>query len=105
MKQVRAVIVVAAALGLRAAAFAAGTAPRDYPVKPVPFTAVHFNDAFWRPRIEVNRTVTIPFAFKKCEETKRIYHFERAAAVLKGEALEVVLPPEWSAGIQEWKVR
>ncbi len=32
--------------------------PRDYPVQPVPFTAVHVDDAFWRPRIEVNRTVT-----------------------------------------------
>jgi len=41
------------------------TAARDYPVKPVPFTAVHFTDAFWLPRIEVNRTVTIPFAFAK----------------------------------------
>src|SRR6266508_1113410 len=58
--------------------------PRDYPVKPVPFTAVHFNDVFWAPRIEINRTVTIPFAFEKCEETKRVYHFERAAAALRG---------------------
>src|SRR3989442_3184459 len=58
---------------------------RDYPVKPVPFTAVHFNDAFWAPRIEINRTLTIPFAFEKCEETKRIGHLERAAAALKGE--------------------
>lgn len=58
---------------------------RDYPVKPVPFTAVHFNDVFWAPRIEINRTVTIPFAFQKDEETKRVYNFERAAAVLRGE--------------------
>jgi hypothetical protein len=28
---------------------AAADVPRDYPVKPVPFTAVHFTDAFWRP--------------------------------------------------------
>jgi DUF1680 family protein len=69
------------------------TAPRDYPVQPVPFTAVHFNDAFWLPRIEVNRTVTIPFAFEKCEESKRVYHFERAAAVLRGETLEDKSPP------------
>ena len=59
--------------------------PRDYPVKPVPFTSVHFNDAFWAPRLEVNRKVTIPFAFRKDEETKRIYNFERAAAALRGE--------------------
>ncbi len=67
--------------------------PRDYPVKPVPFTAVHFNDLFWAKRIEINRTVTIPFAFEKCEETKRIYHFERAAAALRGEQLQDKSPP------------
>ncbi|HEY7182894.1 MAG TPA: beta-L-arabinofuranosidase domain-containing protein, partial [Blastocatellia bacterium] len=67
--------------------------PRDYPVKPVPFTAVHFNDVFWAPRIEINRTVTIPFAFDKCEETKRIYNFERAAAALRGEQLQDKNPP------------
>ena len=38
----------------------AQTAPlRDYPVKPVPFTAVHVNDTFWAPKIETNRTITI----------------------------------------------
>jgi DUF1680 family protein len=66
---------------------------RDYPVKPVPFTAVHFNDAFWAPRIEINRTVTIPFAFQKDEETGRIHNFERAAAALKGEELTDKKPP------------
>ena len=67
--------------------------PRDYPVKPVPFTSVHFTDTFWAPRLETNRKVTIPFAFKKDEETKRIYHFERAAAVLRGETLTDKTPP------------
>jgi DUF1680 family protein len=67
--------------------------PRDYPVKPVPFSSVHFNDAFWLPRIEINRTVTIPFAFQKDEETKRFYHFERAAAVLRGEEIQDKTPP------------
>ncbi|HEY7509513.1 MAG TPA: glycoside hydrolase family 127 protein, partial [Vicinamibacteria bacterium] len=74
-------------------AAAAVKAARDYPVQPVPFTAVHFEDAFWRPRIEVNRTVTVPFAFQKSEETKRVYHFERAAAVLRGEPLADKAPP------------
>jgi DUF1680 family protein len=67
--------------------------PRDYPVKPVPFTSVHFTDAFWAPRLEINRKVTIPFAFKKDEDTKRIYNFERAAAVLRGETLTDKAPP------------
>jgi uncharacterized protein len=66
---------------------------RDYPVKPVPFTAVHFNDSFWAPRIEINRTVTIPFAFQKDEETGRVHNFERAAAVLRGEDLADRKPP------------
>jgi len=85
---------VVATSGLRAESRDAGLkTPRDYPVQPVPFTAVHFTDAFWLPRIEVNRAVTIPFAFEKCEETKRIYHFERAAAALRGEALADKSPP------------
>jgi len=86
-------VAVAPAAVLRGADDTSGRAPRDYPVQPVPFTAVHFADEFWLPRIEVNRTVTIPFAFEKCEETKRVYHFERAAAVLRGEELEDKSPP------------
>ncbi len=60
---------------------------KDYPVRPVPFTAVHFNDVFWAPRIETNRKVTIPFAFEKCEQTGRVDNFERAAKALRGETL------------------
>src|SRR5262245_31125585 len=67
--------------------------PRDYPVKPVPFTSVHFTDAFWAPRLRLNHKVTIPFAFKKDEETKRIYNFERASAVLRGETITDKAPP------------
>jgi DUF1680 family protein len=66
---------------------------RDYPVKPVPFTSVHFRDQFWLPKIETNRKVTIPFAFGKCEETGRIDLFERAAKALRGEPLENKEPP------------
>src|SRR5664279_5395499 len=66
---------------------------RDYPVKPVPFTAVHVNDAFWAPRIEINRKVTIPFAFQKDEETGRVDNFLRAAKALRGEAFENHKPP------------
>ncbi|MGD0382813.1 MAG: beta-L-arabinofuranosidase domain-containing protein, partial [Thermoguttaceae bacterium] len=60
----------------------------DYPIKPVPFTAVHLSDVFWAPRIEINRTVTIPFAFEQCEKSGRMDNFERAAAALKGEELK-----------------
>ena len=67
--------------------------PHDYPVKPVPFTAVHISDAFWAPRIEINRTVTIPFAFGKNEETGRVGNFERAAEVLQGHPPADRKPP------------
>ncbi|HLJ54430.1 MAG TPA: glycoside hydrolase family 127 protein [Chthonomonadaceae bacterium] len=66
--------------------------PRDYPVTPVTFTDVHLTDNFWRPKIETNRTVTIPFAFQKCEETGRVANFERAANALKGEPTDGKLP-------------
>jgi uncharacterized protein len=59
--------------------------PRDYPVKPVPFTAVHFSDQFWAPRIDINRRVTIPFAFQQCEETGRVANLERAAAAVRNQ--------------------
>jgi DUF1680 family protein len=68
---------------------------RDYPVKPVPFTAVHVNDAFWAPRIETNRAVTIPFAFQKDEETGRLDNFVRAAMALKGEKFANHKPPPY----------
>jgi len=51
----------------------------DYPIKPVSFTAVHLNDEFWAPRIEINRTASIPSAFEQCELTGRVKLFERAA--------------------------
>jgi hypothetical protein len=83
MQNARVWVVAAVTLGM--VEIGAAAEPRDYPVKPVPFTAVHFTDAFWLPRIETNRKVSIPFAFEKCEETKRVYNFERAGAVLRGE--------------------
>jgi DUF1680 family protein len=54
-------------------------APADYMYQGVPFDQVTINDDFWLPRIEVNRTVTIPGSFKKCAETGRIENFVLAA--------------------------
>src|SRR6185369_13647778 len=45
------------------------------------------------PRVETNRTVTIPFAFSQCETTGRVHNFERAATVLAGRPLEDKHPP------------
>jgi DUF1680 family protein len=62
-------------------------------VKPVSFTAVHLDDIFWAPRIETNRTETIPFAFQMCERTGRVDNFIRAAGALRAERLENTKPP------------
>ncbi len=68
---------------------------RDYPVKPVPFTAVHLTDVFWAPRIETNRLVTIPFAFEQCEQSGRMDNFDRAAKALRGEDFANRKPPPY----------
>jgi hypothetical protein len=49
---------------LSCAALAA--APKDYPVQPVPLTAVRVEDSFWSPRMETNRVTTVWYDFKKC---------------------------------------
>jgi uncharacterized protein len=51
----------------------------DYPLVPTAFTQVQLDDDLWRPRLETNRSVTIPYAFARCEETGRIANFARAA--------------------------
>jgi len=39
---------------------------------PVPFAQVELEDAFWAPRVEVNRAVTIPIEYQQCAKTGRI---------------------------------
>ena len=51
----------------------------DYKITGVPFNEVKINDQFWLPKIETNRTVTIPASFTKCEETGRVENFIKAA--------------------------
>jgi len=57
---------------------------RDYPIQPVPFTQVTIGDAFWKPRLDTNRDVTVLYDFKKCEETGRIDNFAKAGGLMAG---------------------
>ena len=57
----------------------------DAPIEEVPFTAVHLTDSFWAPRIETNRTVSIPSAFKECERNGRFDNFAIAGGLMEGE--------------------
>jgi DUF1680 family protein len=52
---------------------------KDYSIQSVPFTQVKLTDNFWLPRILVNRNVTIPASFERCESTGRVKNFIMAA--------------------------
>jgi len=65
-----------------AAVFSLGASAQDksgYPISQVPFTSVKVTqNTFWGQRLEASRTVTIPLAFSKCEETHRYENFTKA---------------------------
>jgi DUF1680 family protein len=58
---------------------------KDYPIQPVPFTAVRVQSEFWTPRMETNRQTTVWYDFKRCEETGRIDNFAKAGKLMPGE--------------------
>ena len=76
-------VVVTALATLPGRAAAADTG-RDYPVRPVAFTDVKIEDAFWTPRLETSRKVTIPTCFRRCEETGHIDNFAIAGGLKEG---------------------
>ncbi|HCW09251.1 MAG TPA: six-hairpin glycosidase [Cytophagales bacterium] len=57
---------------------------KDYPFVPVTFNKVTLSDNFWKPKLQVNRDVTIPFCIAKCEETGRVKNFSIAAKLEPG---------------------
>ncbi|MCC7389566.1 MAG: glycoside hydrolase family 127 protein [Phycisphaerales bacterium] len=71
-------------LGLALVGSLASAQPVE-PITPVPFTAVRIEDAFWTPRLDTNREVTVWYDFKQCEETGRIRNFEVAGGLVEGE--------------------
>ena len=54
-------------------------------LRAVGFTDVVIADGFWAPRMETNRKVTVPYDFKKCEETGRIDNFAKAGGLMEGK--------------------
>jgi DUF1680 family protein len=77
--------VVVAVLTAPAEAHPAEAPAADYPIRPVPFTAVTIDDAFWSPRLETNRRVTLGHDFDKCETTHRIRNFVVAGGLERGQ--------------------
>src|SRR5215469_7605400 len=41
----------------------------DYPIQPKPYWEIAMKDGFWKPKIETNARVTIPFEVKKLTES------------------------------------
>jgi DUF1680 family protein len=76
---------VVLALAAGAPSRARGGSAADYPIRPVPFTAVTVQDGFWSPRLETNRTVTVRYDFQKCERTGRISNFAKAGGMEPGD--------------------
>jgi uncharacterized protein len=74
-------VIIWASIGWLSGSVAVRTlaADADYPIRPVPFTSVQVHPGFWLPRMQTNRTVTVPYCFQRCEETGRISNFVAAA--------------------------
>ena len=64
---------------------------QDYPIQPVSFIKVQINDDFWSKRINTHREITLPYVLRKCEITRRIANFSRAA-VLKEKKITSLSP-------------
>ena len=65
----------------------------------LPLTDVTIDDAFWSPRIETNRTRTLPHTLAQLEETGCIANFDIAAGRAKGEFSE----PYWAdSDVYKW---
>ncbi len=60
------------------------TVAHNYPFSAIPFNEVKVNDNFWLPKIETNRTATIPASFQKCEEMGRLDNFLIAGGIMEG---------------------
>ena len=79
------VLLLLGAMMLAVAANASRPSRLSNPIQEVPFTSVHLSDGFWSPRIEINRTVSIPSAFHECEVNGRFDNFALAAGLIQGE--------------------
>ncbi len=71
------VTIVAALLMPGLPAFAQGEPPVK--LRPVPFTQVQVKGGFWGPRVETNRTASIPHGLDELEKAGNIHNFELAA--------------------------
>ena len=79
MKRLASLLAAASALAL-----AASCSPKEQIAVPVDFTHVTITDSFWKQRICVNETVTIPHAILKCYDEGRVDNFLAASGRIDG---------------------
>ena len=60
---------------------------QDYPVAPVAFSQVALKDAFWLPRLRIQKNETVPFALRKTERAAE--NLRRCGSYLRGEKDEM----------------
>jgi hypothetical protein len=51
----------------------------------VPASKIRVTDAFWKPLLDRNRTVTIPHILRMCREAGIVANFERVAGLRDGD--------------------
>ena len=78
----------------------------DYAVQPVPLEAVRITDAFWRPRLEANRAVSIGYCFDRFEEDSgfSVSKLIEGAAYMLSERPDPELEAYVDRRIEGWEV-
>jgi len=57
----------------------------EYPITAVPSAQVKVTGGFWAPKLEINRTVTIPHIFAENESTGRTDNLRKGAGLMPGD--------------------
>jgi hypothetical protein len=84
-----------------ASAIVQGKGKKDYPITAVPFNQVRIHDAFWSPRLEINRKVTLWHVFKKCAEYTG-YQFNDSDVYKSIEGASYILEMQYDARLDNF---
>jgi DUF1680 family protein len=70
------------------------------PLAPVPQARVRIDDAFWAPRLQTNRTVTIPLIYQRCVEAGRLAVLRSPGESPSGQT--ALMSGAWESEISKW---
>jgi DUF1680 family protein len=80
------VVCVVGLMGVVAAQVVPTQSPTPgYPIQAVPLSQVKVTGGFWLPKLETNRTVTIPHILQQNEQTGRVDNFRKGAGLMPGD--------------------